>query len=271
MEKKLLTDETPIDAAPIVIDEDRTFNDLEEDHLRYGNFTIEALSHQIDTSKSYRAMCITVEALIKHLGLRILPPDESEILDDGKEWGPYNPHYYFIEFKAFLRHYGTIIDHARQTTDDEKVIEILGFVKELAENELSFETDSLTVTELPGAIYTEKYPEKHLNEGHLIEYEEFAMATYHPINTSSKKVAQVFDRIAYTLGNERTKLELDKLKTHKDAFSRKYIRDSIYIKTTALADLIQKLSALPEKERPEFNSLSMQILWFVLSDEVPEE
>lgn len=271
MKRELLADEIPIDAAPIVIDDDWAFNELEEDHLRYSNFTIAALSHQIDTSRSYRAMCITVEALIKHLGLKILPPYESEILDDGKEWGPHNPYNYFIEFKAFSRFFGAIIDHARLSAVDEDVIEVLGFVKELSDDELSFETDSLTVGELPGAIYTEKYPKKHLSEGHLIEYSEFANATHHPISTSSRKVAQVFDRVALRLGDERTKLELKKLEVYKDGFRRKYIRESIYIKTQALAELIEELSMQPEKDRPEFNSLSMQILWFVLNDEAPGE
>ncbi len=271
MDKELLPDETPIDANPIIIDDYYSLGELEEDHLIYSNFVIEALSHQIHESRAYSAMRLSVEALINHLGLKILPPFETAMLEDGEEWGPHDPHHYFIEFEAFSKYFAQIVEHAKQSTEDPRVIEVLGYIRDRAEEELSFETDSLTLDQLAGAIYTEKYPKKHLGEGNLIAYDEFANATHHPISTSPGKVAQVFDLVASRLGDNKTKQELEKLKIYKDAFSRKYIRQSIYIKTQALADLVQELAQLPKEERIGFNDLSMQILWFVLTDEAPED
>jgi len=272
MERKLLPDKTPIESGPIVISDNSDSFDLNNSYVSTWDFRMEALQREVG-SQSELALRLSVEALINHLGLGILPPDVSAILETGEIWGPYECDYYYIHYYDYLKYFDVIRDHVNKTLKEPRQILLnqMQYVRESCDECRYYDTDLMLLEELPGAVYTFKRPNKHLEQGNLIEFEEFRNAANHPISTSPMKVAQVFDRVAQTLGDEKVKERFGMLRVASIPSTRRSIRDSIYIKTQALADLVQKLSSMPENEREGFNDLSMQILRFVLNDESSED
>jgi len=271
MAMELLPDIVPIDAGPIIIDEHRYgANDYYDTHIDLADLETEAMENGISPHKAELAMLFSVRALIRHFQLGILSPYEAKMFKNGEIWGPHDPYDYRIDQRAFFESRNLILRHAKNSTDDEDVIHVVKLGGKVAEDKLRSETGHLSVEELPGAIHTDITPRKHLEAGHLIAYSEFADSAS-TLGTSPAKAAAVFDRIVLELGDKLARRSLAQLEVNANTFDRRNIRAHLYIKTQGLADLAKKLSSIPVKERANFNNLSMQLIYLVLNDELPDD
>jgi hypothetical protein len=272
MTRELLPDVTPIKAGPVVI-EDHTMGHLDylDTHITCEDIAIEALEHGLGRYEAELAMLFAVRGLISHLGLKILPPYEAVTLKDGEVWGPYDPYNYFIDLRIFFESKNVILKHTKESTSKPRVINTVELAIEYAGKDIKSNIDSLPVDALPSAVFSWKKPKKQLEAGNLIEFEEFSKTVYGPIYTSPGKAAEVFDRIVLKLGDKDAVDQISQLDSEQIGYRRRYIRDSLYIKTQALADLVNELSVTPQKDRERFNNLSLKIMRFILNDESPED
>jgi len=272
MARELLTNIIPIEAGPVVINDQLNIPvDLFDTHLSLGDLADEALAHGSSGYDAELAMLFSVRGLINHLKLKILSPHEAMTLKGGELWGPYEPSDYYIDLRGLVDNKRAIMRHTTASTDRQRVINVVRLGFEYAEEQVRTDIDNLAFNELPGSVYSWKRPKKQLEAGLLIEFREFADTVYGPIFTGPGKAADVFDRIVLKLGDKEAVARIKELETAGHPLSRRDIRDSLYIKTQALADLIEQLSNLPPNERDGFNNLSLKIMRFVLNDESPED
>ncbi len=147
---------------------------------------------------------------------------------------------------------------------------VVELVIDFAKESIQSDIDSLPLKDLAGAVYSWRRPNKQLEEGNLIEFEEFSKTVYGPLFTSPGKASEVFDRIVLRVGNIEAVECIKQLDHVKEGYKRRSIREDLYIKTQALADLVNELSRIPEKERSQFNNLSLKIMKFIITDVSPE-
>lgn len=269
MAAELLPDVPPIEAGPIIIDPwVYASNEYEETHLTWHDFVVESMIREIPPNVARRAHRLIIGHLIKTLDLGILPPYEALEVDGEEVWGPYETDDYFIEHSTFLDSYDAVVTEAE---NDDRMTSVLGYMRKYIDEQLSFHTKHIPPDQLPDALYTEIYPSEHIEAGHLISYRDFGDAVY-ALRTSSAKTASVFDAVVAQLGNERAKKEIADLDWRGNPYDRRRVRNSLYIRTQALAEFVEQLSATPPKERDKaFNLLSLQLLRNILYEEEPTD
>lgn len=267
MATPLLKDSTPIEAGPIIVEDWYSGLDAQNypgEYVDYRTFVWEALGNGIDQSRATKALRIAVNGLIKHLDLPILGPYQE--VEVGQPWGPHDVHHYYIDVHGYVKYEDVIAAHAKETTDDDKTLTVLQHVADWAREAVRHDTDKIPLSKLPRAFYTPQYPEKRLNKGEVLSFEDFQQAQ-HGARTSGAKIASMFDKIIELLGDEEARERIDELKIIGNPTSRRNIRMSCYIKTQALADFVTSIPSLPREQQKVFNTLSVRILRYILSEE----
>jgi len=122
-------------------------------------------------------------------------------------------------------------------------------------------TDSADPESLPGAFTTPLVLTKLIKSGVVLSFRDFQNAGLR-IQTSPAKSAEVFGKIVEILGDEKARESIGMLKTVKEHFRRKWIRDELYIRTESLVQLLIDSGEKVENARltPKEWSLLRQII-----------
>jgi len=262
---ELLVNKPPIHAGPIIVDSwYHAQMDLEEEHITYSTFVIEALSHEISQGKATRAMTLAVSGLIAHLKLGILPPYDS--IEGQNPWGPYDASNYYINPHGYAEHADVIQDYASTQTEDEQILDVLSLVRQEAEETVRLDKDRVPIRKLPDAFYTPQYPIRHMKSGRILSVEDFRLGGL-AIQTSPAKAAQVFDAIIDQLGDEEAREQIRSLDVMVNPRTRVDIRGTLFVKTQAVVDFLVTFGDLPKEERKRFNVLALKLLRNIINDE----
>jgi hypothetical protein len=262
---KLLDDNPPIDAGPIIVDSWRLDRDLYPgEYIDYSVFVVEALSHGIQQGKATKAIRLAVASMITTLDLGILPPYEEA--EGEQTWGPYGAHDYYIDAHAYAGNADAIEEFAVANTVDDESMQVLRFVREEAEQLVRYDTDKIRFSKLPRAFYTPIFPDKHMKSGRLLSVTDFRDAARGAV-TSSAKTASVFDALIKHLGDNEAQQRIAELIYQGNPYTRSGIRESLYLKIQAVADFVANFDDLPQEVQADFNTLSLKVLRNILFDE----